>query len=41
MAGRAAARDPAVMRRDDRSPYFESFLLIGSGLLVALLIVLL
>jgi hypothetical protein len=29
------------MRRDDRSPYFESILLVGSGLLVVLLIVLL
>ncbi len=29
------------MRRDDRSPYLEPLLLIGSGLLVVLLIVVL
>ncbi len=35
------AWEPRGMRRRERSPYFEAWLLIGSGLLVMLLLVLL
>ncbi len=41
MAGRGSGREPRGMRRDDRSPYFEAWLLIGSGLLVLVLMLLL